>query len=420
MAADAADDTRLCKNLTGFGKTGQVFYFVVQYTQIMLASVTMLQTLQTEFVHAFGRLPSHTFRAPGRINLIGEHTDYNDGFVLPMAIDREVLIAARRREDSCVRMLALDFGNAPSEFRLDQPIERDNANAWSNYVRGVAWALQQRGAKLCGLDLAIHGNVPLGSGLSSSAALEVCAATTFVEMASVAISKVEIAQLCQHAENDFVGVKCGIMDQFVSTLAQAEHALLIDCRDLAYQNVRLPSGATLVVCDTMKRRGLVDSEYNARRAECEHAARFFGVKALRDVSLEMFTRRANELPPIVAQRARHVITENARVQSAVNAARRNDLTTFGTLMNTSHASLRDDYQVSCPELDTMVEIAHAQRGCLGARLTGAGFGGCTVNLVLDDAVEAFVTNVTRAYYARTGVTPQLYACRAVDGASRVA
>lgn len=380
----------------------------------------MLQTLQTEFVRAFGRLPTHAFRAPGRVNLIGEHTDYNDGFVLPMAIDREVLIAARRREDQRVRMLALDFGNAQSEFRLDQPIERDDAKTWSNYVRGVAWALQQRGAKLCGLDLAIHGNVPLGSGLSSSAALEVCAATTFVEMASVAIRKIEIAQLCQRAENDFVGVQCGIMDQFVSTLAQAEHALLIDCRDLSYQSVPLPSGATIVVCDTMKRRGLVGSEYNTRRAECEQAARFFGVKALRDVSIEMFTRRANEFPPIVAQRARHVITENARVLEAVAAAQRNDRATFGALMNASHASLRDDYQVSCPELDTMVEIAHAQRGCLGARLTGAGFGGCTVNLVLDDAVEAFVTNVAREYQQRTGFTPHLYICRAMGGTSQVA
>jgi len=377
-------------------------------------------TLQTEFGRAFGRLPTHIFRAPGRVNLIGEHTDYNDGFVLPMAIDRAVWIAARRRDDQRVRMLALDFGNARAEFRLDQPIERDSANAWSNYVRGVAWALQQRGAKLCGLDLAIHGNVPRGAGLASSAALEVCAVTTFVEMASVAISKIEIAQLCQRAENDFVGVKCGIMDQFVSTLAQAEHALWIDCRDLSYQSVPLPRGATIVIGDTAKRRGLVDSEYNTRRAECEQAARFFGVKALRDVSIEMFKQHEHDLPRLVAQRARHVITENARVLEAVAAAKQNDLATFGALMNASHESLRDDYQVSCSELDAMVEIARTQRGCLGARLTGAGFGGCTVNLVLDDAVEAFVAKVAREYQQRTGLTPHLYVCRAMGGASRVA
>ncbi len=375
--------------------------------------------LQTEFTKAFSSQPTHTFRAPGRVNLIGEHTDYNDGFVLPIAIDRAVWIAAREHDDPIVRMLAFNFGNARSAFSLDAPIQRDDTNAWSNYVRGVAWALQQRGAKLHGVDLAIHGDVPRGSGLSSSAALEVCAATMFVAMANLTIDKVEIAKLCQQAENDFVGVKCGIMDQFVSTLAQENHALLIDCRDLAYQNVPLPRGATIVVCDTMKRRGLVDSEYNTRRAECEQAARFFGVKALRDVSIENFRQRENELPRIVAKRARHVITENARVLQAVDAAKHNDLEKFGARMNASHESLRDDYQVSCAELDTMVEIARAQRGCFGARLTGAGFGGCTVNLVADDSVEAFCANVAREYQARTRLVPQIYACRAVSGANTV-
>lgn len=375
--------------------------------------------LQTQFIQAFASQPTQTFRAPGRVNLIGEHTDYNDGFVLPIAIDRAVWIAARERDDQSVRMLSLDFGNTRSEFSLAAPISRDDENAWSNYVRGVAWALQQRGAKLGGVDLAIHGDVPRGSGLSSSAALEVCAATMFVEMANLQIEKIEVARLCQQAENDFVGVKCGIMDQFVSTLAQENHALLIDCRDLAYQNVLLPRGVTIVVCDTMKRRGLVDSAYNTRRAECEHAAKFFGVKALRDVTLEEFTKRAYALPPVVAKRARHVITENARVLQAVDAAKRNDLEKLGALMNASHASLRDDYQVSCAELDTMVEIARAQPGCFGARLTGAGFGGCTVNLVADDAAEAFCANVAREYQQQTGISPQIFACRAAGGAGQI-
>lgn len=378
-----------------------------------------LDNLQTEFAKAFSSQPTHLFRAPGRVNLIGEHTDYNDGFVLPIAIDRAVWIAARERDDNIVRMLSLDFDNTCSEFSLDVPIARDDANAWSNYVRGVAEALQQRGAKLRGVDLAIHGDVPRGSGLSSSAALEVCAATMFVEIGKLVISKVEIAKLCQQAENDFVGVKCGIMDQFVSTLAQENHALLIDCRDLSYQNVPLPRGATIVVCDTAKRRGLVDSEYNTRRAECEQAAKLFGVKALRDVSIENFQQRENELPTIVAKRARHIITENARVLQAVDEARQNDLKLFGALMNASHTSLRDDYQVSCAELDTMVEIARVQRGCFGARLTGAGFGGCTVNLVADDAVESFVVNVSREYQTRTGRTPQIHACHAVNGAEKI-
>jgi len=240
------------------------------------------------------------------------------------------------------------------------------------------------------------------------------------------IGKLETARLCQHAENEFVGVKSGIMDQFISALARADHALLIDCRDLAYQNVLLPRGARIIICDTLKRRGLVDSEYNTRRAECEAAVRLLTAKlgkpirALRDVSVEELARCENALPPVVAKRARHVITENARVLNAVAAARRDDLAAFGALMDASHASLRDDYQVSCAELDAMVEIAREERGCLGARLTGAGFGGCTVNLVEVNAVDAFISNVARDYHARTGLTPQIFACRAMAGAGVVA
>ncbi len=322
-------------------------------------------------------------------------------------------------------MIALDFDGARSEFSLDATIERDDVNGWSNYVRGVAWALQQRGLTLPGLDLAIHGDVPLGAGLSSSAALEVCAVTTFAEIGRLEIGRLEIARVCQQAENEFVGVKSGIMDQFISALAQKGHALLIDCRDLSYQNVPLPRGATIVVCDTAKRRGLVDSAYNTRRAECEQAVRLLAAKigkpirALRDVSVQEFARLAQDLPPTIARRARHVITENARVLDAVAAARRNDLAAFGARMDASHVSLRDDYQVSCAELNAMVEIARAQPGCLGARLTGAGFGGCTVNLVEDGAVQAFVVNVAQAYQAQTGLVPQVYACQAMAGAGVV-
>jgi galactokinase len=283
----------------------------------------------------------------------------------------------------------------------------------------VAWALQKRGVVLPGVDLVIQGDIPLGSGLSSSAALEVCAATMFVELARAQIGKVEIARLCQQAENEFVGVQCGIMDQFASALAQADHALWIDCRDLSYRNIPLPRGATFVVCDTRKRRGLVDSEYNTRRAECEQAARAFGVAALRDVSNEEFRRREKELPPLVARRARHVITENARVLAAIVAAEKNDLATFGALMNESHTSLRDDYQVSCAELDAMVEIARAQAGCWGARLTGAGFGGCTVNLVSNEQVAQFVERIEREYFRQFGIVPSVYPCGAAQGSRRV-
>jgi galactokinase len=384
-----------------------------------------LETIQTEFTKIFSAPPEHIIRAPGRVNLIGEHTDYNDGFVLPIAIDREVLIAAHKRADRSVRMVALDLRGEHSEFSLDAPIERDDAHRWSNYIRGVARVLQQHGLMLPGLDLVIHGDVPIGSGLSSSAALEVCAATTFQVFSGFALDQVALAQLCQKAENEFVGVKSGIMDQFISALAREGHALLIDCRDLSYRNVPLPRGATIIVCDTMKRRGLVDSEYNTRRAECEEAVRLLAAKlskpigALRDVSVQEFARFDKDLPPTIAKRARHVITENARVLDAVAAAQRNDLATFGALMDASHASLRDDYQVSCAELDTMVEIARKQPGCLGARLTGAGFGGCTVNLVEDGAMPAFVANVAREYQTRTGLAAQIYACRAMAGAGVV-
>lgn len=373
-------------------------------------------TIQSAFQNIFSIQPTNAFRAPGRVNLIGEHTDYNDGFVLPMAIDREVQIAARVRDDRVVRMCAVDFGNALSAFSLDAPIAHDDQNRWSNYVRGVAWALQSRGIIIPGFDLAIQGNVPLGSGLSSSAALEVCAAVTFVEMASLKINRVEIAQLCQQAESEFVGVKCGIMDQFISALAQEGHALLIDCRDLSYRAVPLPQDVSVIVCDTGKRRGLVDSEYNNRRSECEQAAAKLGVKALRDVSIDELNRHEKDLPAIVFKRARHVVAENKRVLQAIDAAKRNDSQAFGVLMNESHVSLKNDYEVSCAELDTMVEIARRQPGCFGARLTGAGFGGCTVSLVADDSALAFVEHVAREYRERTKLEPSIYVCHASAGA----
>ena len=375
-------------------------------------------SIESEFDKRFSAPPEHIVRAPGRVNLIGEHTDYNGGFVLPMAIDREALIAARQRPDRRVRMIALDFGGAASEFSLDA-IERDQKQPWSNYIRGVALVLQQYGTELSGLDLVIQSNVPIGSGLSSSAALEVCAATAFETCGGFSIPRVKLAQLCQKVENEFLSLKTGIMDQFVSVLAREGNALLIDCRDLAYQYVPMPRGATIVVCDTTKRRGLVTSEYNTRRAECEEAARRLGVELLRDVSPADLGRFARDLPPTVAKRARHVVMENARVIEAVEAMKQNDLPALGALMNQSHESLRDDYEVSCPELDIMVAIARQQPGCLGARLTGAGFGGCTVSLVENGAVQAFVPNVIREYRARTGVPPPVYVCHPSAGASVV-
>jgi galactokinase len=359
------------------------------------------------------------------VNLIGEHTDYNDGYVLPVAIDRCILMAAAPRPDRQVVLHALDFDQW-TEFSLDD-IRHDAQRPWSNYQRGVAFFLQERGFELPGMNAVISGDIPIGSGLSSSAAVEVAAAYTWQVLSGFSLSRVELALLCQQAENEFVGIKCGIMDQFISALGQRDHALLIDCRTLEHDAVKLGSGesspaplATIVVCDTMKRRGLVDSEYNARRQECEEGVRLLrkhlpGIKALRDVSPAQFERYQGDLPEVVRRRCRHIVYENERVLQSVKALKGDDLATFGRLMNESHVSLRDDYQVSCRELNVMVEAAWQVEGVNGSRLTGAGFGGCTVSLVAGEAVERFRAHVAAEYQAATGVEPQIYVCAVEDG-----
>jgi galactokinase len=380
--------------------------------------------IELEFQKIFGASPERVIRAPGRVNLIGEHTDYNDGFVLPMAIDRAMQIAARQRNDRIIRVVALDFDGARVEFSLDAPIERDAVNKWSNYVRGIAWMMQRRGLPLVGLDLVMRGNVPIGSGLSSSAALDVASALTFNTFGNLGLDGRALARLCQQADNEFVGIQCGIMDQFISALAQAGHALLIDCRDLTYQNVPLPQGVTIVVCDTMKRRGLVDSDYNARRAECERGVEILrevipGITALRDVRFVDFLQYQDRLPVLVRRRCRHVISENERTLAAARALESGALDEMGRLMNASHDSLRDDYEVSCRELDVLVEAARSVSGVAGARMTGAGFGGCTVNLVKRESLDRFHSTVTREYSAATGLTPEIFAVKPSDGASEV-
>jgi len=366
--------------------------------------------------------PPHLFQAPGRVNLIGEHTDYNDGFVLPVAIDRRVVVMARGREDTQVHVYALDFAQG-SHFALDDVV-RDAEAPWSNYVRGVAWALQETGIALRGVDAVISGEVPIGAGLSSSAALEVAVATAFLHEAGARVAGPQLALICQRAENEFVGMHCGVMDQFVVALAQADHALFLDCRSLEYRHVPLPDEVRIVVCDSGVRRDLVTSAYNERRAQCEEAVQRLrehlpDITALRDVSVADFQRLQDKLPPPVRQRAAHVIHENQRVLDAVAALERGDLEGLGCLMDESHCSLRDLYEVSCPELDTLVEIVRGVPGCLGARLTGAGFGGCTVNLVQEEAVEAVVAAVQEEYPRRTGYTPHVYVCAAASGAGYV-
>jgi len=382
----------------------------------------LVARVSAAFARAFGGEPAIVVAAPGRVNLIGEHTDYNDGFVLPAAIDRHVVIAARPRPDRIVRLHAADIGaaGASSTFNLAD-IRPDTEQRWSNYERGVAWALQgadQGGGAaytLVGMDAAIAGDVPIGSGLSSSAAVEVATAQAFQTLSGIDLDGVQRALLCQKAENEFVGMRCGIMDQYIISLGRRDHALLIDCRSLEYRLVPIPSGVRLVICDTNKRRGLVDSEYNTRRDECEAGARALGVPALRDVSVEQFGVREAGLPEVTRRRCRHVITENARVLEAVVALEAGQLARCGELMNASHVSLRDDYEVSCIELDAMVEAAWRQPGVFGARMTGAGFGGCTVNLVEEGAVEAFRRDVARAYTRATGLEPSIYVCAAEDG-----
>lgn len=377
-------------------------------------------TLQTrvaqEFERRFGLPPHAIVRAPGRVNLIGEHTDYNDGFVLPLAIDRAIWIALRPRDDGRVRVHSLDFDQT-IEFALD---DLHKGSGWAEYLKGVAWALQQTDRPVRAFEGVVAGDVPIGAGLSSSAAWELAAARAFSVVSGFAWEAAQMALLGQRAENQWVGVNCGIMDQMISAAGKADHALLIDCRSLETQAVPLPPDTVVVVLDTATRRGLVDSAYNERRSQCEAAARFFGVKALRDVSLDQFEARADQLEAVTRRRARHVITENARTLQAAEMMRRGDPIGLGRLMNASHLSLRDDFEVSSHELNVMVDCANRQAGCYGARMTGAGFGGCAVALVRADAAEDFGRSVITEYQALTGRAPNVYVCRATNGAEIVA
>jgi len=379
-----------------------------------------IDLLTNKFLEVYG-VPPHTIaRAPGRVNLIGEHTDYNDGYVLPIAIDRDVLIAAAPSSESAVCLYSVNFDRV-SVFSLDN-IARDRVNEWSNYPRGVVYMLKRAGCTVGGANLAIQGDIPLAAGLSSSAALEVASAMVFQVLNGFEMDGPKMALLCQAAENEFVGVNCGIMDQFISRLGSKNHALFIDCRTLEHEAVPLPAaGIKVVVADTMKKRELVDSEYNTRREQCEQAVAVLktylpGTRALRDVTMSDFRRYSRELPPTVRRRAEHVIMENDRVLKSVDALREGNLALFRSLMNQSHESLRDMYEVSCRELDALAEAAWRIPGVYGSRMTGAGFGGCTVSLVADEAVDEFLERVPLEYRSRIGVTPTLYVCMPEGGA----
>ena len=380
------------------------------------------EVLRQAFVKTFGRAP-RLFRAPGRVNLIGEHTDYNDGFVLPMAIDRETMVAAAPRDDRRVRALSLNRSEQAG-FDLDSP-GPPRRGVWLDYVEGVARALEQQGARLTGTDLVIASDVPAGAGLSSSAALEISTGFALLSVAGLEVDRVRLALAGQRAEHEYVGAMVGIMDQFVAALGRKGHALLIDCRSLEHRAVPLDTTrVAVVICDSRVKHDLADSEYNVRRAECERGVELLRevlpeIRALRDVTIEEFERHAQVLPEPVRRRCRHVVTENDRTLRAVEALTRGDLEEMGRLMKCSHRSLRDDYEVSCAELDLLTEIAGNFAPCLGARLTGGGFGGSTVNLVRRDALAEFQSLVTTEYQRATGKTPNIYVSDAGDGAKEM-
>jgi galactokinase len=381
-----------------------------------------LDMLRQTFQTRYGRAP-RLFRAPGRVNLIGEHTDYNDGFVLPMAIDRVAVVAAAPRADRLLRVRALDY-DEDAEFSLDQPGERRRGN-WRDYVEGVAHTLEERGARLGGADLAVTSSVPVGAGLSSSAAIEVATGLALTTVSGAEVSPLELALAGQQAEHEWVGAMVGIMDQYVSALASRGHALLIDCRSLEASHVPFDTTEVAVaICDTNVKHALAASEYNTRREECARGVELLRgvlphIKALRDVSVEEFERYETLLPEPVRRRVRHVVCENARTLDAADALRRGDLWEMGRLMDRSHKSLRDDYEVSSPELDVMVEIAGNFGGVLGARMTGGGFGGSTVNLVRRDSLPEFRETIEREYNRATGRRATILVSEPGDGASEI-
>ena len=363
-------------------------------------------------------------RAPGRVNLLGEHVDYNDGCVLPAAIDRAVRLAAAPRRDRRVILDAADL-NRTIAFDLEklenkQDVEGHPLPSWALYPAGVAWALQQRGLPTVGFEAVYTSDVPVGAGLSSSAAVEIAFAALWEALGGWQVDRISLAKIGQEAENRYVGVQCGLMDQFASANGVEGHALFFDTRSLEWRPVPLPAGTVIVIADSRVRRSLTTSAYNDRRAACEQAVELLRphlpeIRALRDVSVAEFERYADGLPEIPQLRARHIVQEIARVEQAVICLQEGDAAGFGQLMLAGHASLRDLYQVSCPELDSLVETARHLPGCYGARLSGAGFGGCTVNLVAEEQAQAFIKELKSGYTHHTGREADVYLCHASRG-----
>ena len=369
--------------------------------------------VQAAFRHRFGHGAALLARAPGRVNLIGEHTDYNDGFVLPMAIDRNIWIAVEPCDEPVVTLVSLDFEQTGT-FPLDDFVKAEPR--WLEYAKGVAWSLGEKGYPLHGFRGVMAGDVPVGAGLSSSAALEMALVKVFAMIGGFDIAVADMARIGRTVENAWIGAQTGIMDQTISAGGVAGHAILLDCRSLERTPVPLPTGTAVVVLDTNTRRGLVGSAYNDRHAQCMAGARHFDRSMLRDVSLDEFEQGGSGLDDTTRRRIRHVLTENVRTVAAAEALRKGDGRAFGRLMDQSHVSMRDDFEISSSALDTMVACAQAAEGCLGARMTGGGFGGCAVALVREDYTQSFIDGVARAYERETEIEPAIYPCRAVGGA----
>jgi galactokinase len=376
--------------------------------------------LDRAFRSRYGATPI-VCRAPGRVNLIGEHTDYNDGFVMPAAIEFYTYVAGSPRNDRKIVVASENFGESV-EFDLDF-LREGSTGHWRDYVRGVAAMLDEEGG-IAGANLLIDGEVPLGAGLSSSAAIEVATAFALLAVSRREMDRVRIARLCQRAEHGYAGTKCGIMDQYIACFGQEGRALLLDCRSLQHELLSLPNGVRIVVCNSMVKHALVAGEYNARRADCVAGVEYLAkqipsVKSLRDVSLEQLERFGSGLPPVIFRRCRHVVSEIARTVEAAEALRAQDVKRFGRLMGESHRSLRDDYEVSCLELDLLVELANDIPGVYGSRMTGGGFGGCTVSFVADEAVADFERSIKTGYTAKTGLEPEIFVTAAAEGAGPI-
>jgi galactokinase len=384
----------------------------------ILSPESIPEALSRRFQQLHGTRPK-IFRAPGRVNLIGEHTDYNDGYVMPIAIELYTWVAAGRRDDRILRVHSFHFGET-IELPFDE-LAGPPRQHWSDYIRGVAAVLGDSGQKLSGANLVIHGQLPLGGGLSSSASLEIATALALMWTSDFELAPLELVRACQRAEHEYAGTRCGMMDQFIITFGRLQHALMLDCRSFEYRPVPIPEDACVVVANSMVRHELGAGEYNRRRADCEAGVRILrrhlpGVRALRDVTPTDIESHKSDLPDPVYRRCRHVVSENQRVLGAAEALQAGDLDRVGQFMYESHRSLRCDYEVSSAELDVLVELASACQGVYGARMTGGGFGGCTVNLVRSDAVERLQAKIGEGYARATGIIPALYLCSAAEGA----